>query len=171
MRIALAHPQMDPADFNSALQVHALPPAYDFAADVHRAQQALPGSLDALEAFRRVLPALFLPCAADPSRDGLASMVRSQPESFDLTDNASDEQVRAVITAGLVADPDLSVQMLPAGEEPKAADGTRLFPPEYGETVDDYWIWTIRCKGFFPGPLWLLIRRDGNEQPYSYGFI
>jgi hypothetical protein len=70
-------------------------------------------------------------------------MVSSQPESFGL----------------------------PAGEEPQAAHGTRLFPPEQGETVEEYCLWIVHCPGFFPGPAWLLFRRDGAEPPYAYGYL
>ncbi|WP_094555654.1 hypothetical protein [Synechococcus sp. 1G10] len=159
------------ADFNASLQEQGLPPAYRFEAEVHQAQQALPGSLDALQAFRRSLPALFEPCRIDPNRDGFAVMVTSQPESFGLTASASGDQIRAVILQGLEGDPDLAFHLLPAGEEPQAADGTRLFPPEQGETVVDHWIWYVRCPGFFPGPAWLLQRRDGQEPPYAYGYL
>ncbi|MFQ6539746.1 MULTISPECIES: hypothetical protein [Aphanothece] len=159
------------ADFNEALRKQGLPPAYRFEAEVHQAQLALPGSLDALEAFRRSLPALFEPCRIDPNREGFAAMVTSQPESFGLTASASGDQIHAVILQGLAADPDLAFHLLPAGEEPQAAEGMRLFPPEQGETVEDYWIWTVRCPAFFPGPAWLLQRRDGQEPPYTYGTL
>lgn len=159
------------ADFDEALQEQDLPPVYRFEEQVHDAQQGLPGNLEALAAFRRSLPALFEPCCMDPNRDGFAAMVTSQPESFGLTAVASADQVRAAIRQGLAADPDLAFHLLPAGGEPQAADGTRLFPPEAGETVEEYWIWCVRCPGFFPGPAWLLQRRDGAEPAYAYGYL
>ncbi|MEB3321425.1 MAG: hypothetical protein VKI81_01220 [Synechococcaceae cyanobacterium] len=159
------------ADFNAALQEQGLPPAYRFEAEVHQAQQALPGSLEALAAFRRSLPALFEPCRIDPNRDGFAARVSSQPVSVGIAAGAGGDQVRAVIRQGLAADPDLAFHLLPAGEEPQAADGTRLFPPEQGETVEEYWIWCVRCPAFFPGPAWLLLRRDGAEAPFAYGYL
>ena len=159
------------ADFDEALGQQGLSPAYHYGAEVQQAQQTLPGSLYALEAFRRSLPALFETCRNDPNRDGFAGMVTSQPESFGLPAGAGGDQVRAAIRQGLEADPDLAFHLLPAGEEPEAADGTRLFPPEQGETVSDYWIWYVRCPAFFPGPAWLLVRRDGEQPPYSYGTL
>lgn len=162
---------VSPADFNAALQEQGLPPAYSYEAEVHQAQLTLPGSLEALEAFRRSLPALFEPCRIDPNRDSFAAVVSSQPESFGLPAGAGGDQVRAAIRQGLAADPDLAFHLLPTGEEPQAADGTRLFPPEEGETVEKYWIWTVRCPAFFPGPAWMLFRRDGAEPPYAYGYL
>jgi len=159
------------ADFDEALRKQGLPPAYRFEAEVHQALQALPGSLDALKALCRSLPALFEPCRIDPNRDGFAAMVTSQPESFGLTASASGDEVCTAIRQGLAADPDLAFHLLPAGEEPQAPDGTRLLPPEAGETVDEYWIWCVRCPAFFPGPAWLLLRRDGVEPPYAYGYL
>lgn len=100
------------ADFDEALREQGLPAAYRFEAEVHQAQQAQPGSIQALDAFH----------------------------------------------------------LLPADKEPSTADGTRLFPPEYGETAEEYWIWYVRCPAFFPGPFWLLQRGDGQEPPYAYGY-
>jgi hypothetical protein len=159
------------ADFDEALREQGLPAAYRYEAEVHQAQQPLPGSLRAVEAFRRGLPALFEPCGIDPNRDGFVAMVNSQPESFGLQAGASDDQVRAVIRKGLAADPDLAFHLLPADEEPVTADGTRLFPPENGETVKDCWIWCVHCPAFFPGPAWLLVPRNGTEPPYAYGYL
>ena len=98
-------------------------------------------------------------------------MVRSQPESFGLTASATDNQVLFLIRQGLASDPELSFQLLPAREEPTAADGTRLLPPEYGGTVESHWIWAVRCPAFFPGPAWLLLRRDGGEPTSAYGVL
>ncbi len=159
------------ADFDEALREQGLPPAYHYEAEVHQAQRTLPGSLDALEALRRSLPALFEPCRIDPNRDGFAALVTSQPESFGLPAGAGGDQVRTAIRQGLVADPDLAFHLLPAGEEPHAADGTRLFPPEQGETVAEYWIWSVRCPAFFPGPAWLLQHRNGEQPAYAYGTL
>jgi len=158
-------------DFTAALQDQGLPPAYRYEAAVHQAQAALPGPLSALEAFRRALPALFEPCRIDRNRDGFASLVLSQPESFGLPAAPSGEQVRAVIVRELAADPELAFHLLPAGEEPQAAGGTRLFPPEQGEQVADHWIWCVHAPAFFPGPVWLLVPRDGVEAPFAYGYL
>ena len=159
------------ADFNAALQEQFLPPAYRYEAAEHQVQSALPGNLGALEAFRRGLPALFEPCRIGPNRDGFAAMVASQPESFGLTAGSTGEQLRAAIVNGLAADPDLAVHLLPAGEEPQAPDGTRLFLPEEGEQVVDHWIWCVHAPAFFPGPAWLLVPRNGEEPPYAYGYL
>jgi hypothetical protein len=159
------------ADFNAVLQEQGLPPTYRYELDVHRVQSALPGNLEVLEAFRRGLPALFEPCRIDANRDGFAAMVTSQPESFGLTPGASGGQVCAAIRQGLAADPDLAFHLLPAGEEPHAADGTRLFLPEQGETVEDCWIWYVHCPAFFPGPAWLVVPRNGTEPAYAYGTL
>lgn len=160
-----------PEDFVSILREQGLPPAYRYDAAVHHSQAALPGTLAVQEAFRRGLPALFKPCRIYPNRDGFAALVFSQPESFDLPAGPTGEQVRAVIVRGLAADPDLAFHLLPAGEEPQAADGTRLFPPEQGEAVADHWIWYVHARAFFPGPVWLLVPRNGKEPPYAYGYL
>jgi hypothetical protein len=159
------------ADFNAALQSHGLPPAYRYDAAVHQAQQALPGSLGVLEAFRRGLPALFEPCRIDPNRDGFAAMVACQPESFGLTAGATPEQTRAAILRGLAADPELAFHLLAADAATQAADGTRLFPPEEGERVADHWIWCVHGPAFFPGPAWLVVARNGEDPPYAYGHL
>jgi len=160
-----------PEDFFSVLQEQGLPPAYSYAAAVHQSQAALPGTLAALEAFRRGLPALYEPCRIDPNRDGFAALVLSQPESFGLPAGPTGEQVRAAIVSALAADPELAFHLLPDGEEPQAADGTRLFPPEEGEKVADHWIWYVHAPAFFPGPVWLLVPRNGKEPPYAYGYL
>ncbi len=140
------------ADFDEALGQQGLPRAYPCGTEVHQAQQTLPGRIGALEDFRRSLPVLFETCRIDPSRDGFASLVTCQPASFGLPAGAGGDQLRAAIRQGLEADPDLAFHLLPAGGEPQAADGTRLFPPEQSETVVDSWIWCVRCPAFFPGP-------------------
>ncbi|MCP9840825.1 hypothetical protein KBY93_09275 [Synechococcus sp. J7-Johnson] len=76
-----------------------------------------------------------------------------------------------MIVRGLAADSDLAFQLLPAGEEPQAADGALLFPPEQGETVAEHWIWCVHAPAFFPGPAWLLVPRHGTEPPYAYGYL
>jgi hypothetical protein len=119
---------------------------------VHQAQQALPGSLKAVVAFRRGLPALLEPYRIDGNRDGFAAMVSSQPESFGLTAGASGEQVRAAIRQGLAADPDLAFHLQPAGEEPVTADGRHLPPPKPGKTVEESWSLCVHCPAFFLEP-------------------
>jgi len=28
-----------------------------------------------------------------------------------------------------------------------------------------------QCPAFFPGPVWLLVPRNGEEPPYAYGYL
>ena len=121
-----------------------------------------PLSMECPEDFFSVLQEQGLP----PAYRYAAAVHQSQAA---LPAGPTGEQVRAVIVRGLAADPDLAFHLLPADEDPQAADGTRLFPPEEGEQVADHWIWYVHAPAFFPGPVWLLVPRNGKEPPYAYG--
>lgn len=165
LRVMVGH-----EDFTRILSQEGLPPVYRWDADVIASQQALPGSVGALEAFETGLRALFVNSKVCAGRDDFYSLVASEPEAFGLTEAASAEEIQLAIKTALSKDSDLCIQLLPdAGLAIIGAE--TMFPPEYGETVQDFWIWFIRSPGFFPGPAWILVRRDGSIDAYHYGYI
>jgi hypothetical protein len=124
-----------------------------------------------VEAFGLGLKALFRSSDITKGRDDLPSLVMTEPEGFGLTADATPEQIRAVILDALKEDPDLGFVLLPEGAEPTEAGEVTLFPPEEGESVQDFWIWVVRCPSFFPGPLWLLVNRADGTRAYHYGHL
>jgi hypothetical protein len=83
-------------------------------------------------------------------------MVMTEPENFALTVSATPEEIRNVIVAGLAHDVDLGFHLLPDTADTAQGSVVKLFPPEYGESVKEFWIWFVRCSSFFPGPAWML---------------
>lgn len=158
------------AEFNAVLAREGLPPAYRFDAAVLEAQLNLGAGLGAVEAFGLGLKALFHASAVTRGRDDLPGLVMTEPEAFGLTSDATAGQIRTVILDALKEDPDLGFFLLPEGSEPTAGEVT-LFPPEEGESVQEFWIWVVRCPSFFPGPLWLLVDRKDGSRAYHYGYL
>jgi hypothetical protein len=158
-------------EFNAALERAGLPPTYRWDAAVLEAQQAWPGRVGAVEAFSRGVKALFVHAAACEGRDDFATMVMTEPENFGLTASATPEQIRNVIVAGLADDKDLGFHLLPESTDTAQDPEVKLFPPEYGESVKEFWIWVVRCPGFFPGPAWMLVSRENGDEAFHYGYL
>lgn len=98
-------------------------------------------------------------------------MVMTEPENFALTAAATPEQIRNVIVTGLAQDKDLSFQLLPESSDTEQSSDVKLFPPEYGESVQQFWIWFVRCPDFFPGPAWMLVNRENGDEAFHYGYL
>jgi len=157
-------------DFNSILEQNALPPVY-FQDDALLSKQMMyPGTVSVTEAFSRGLQSLFVHSENCNGRDDFYSMVKTSPESFQLNEKATDEDVKNAILGQMASDKGLKIYLLPENSETEAPPGVNLFPPEYGETVKDFWIWYIHCN-FFPGPVWILVKRDGSINAYHYGYM
>ncbi len=129
-------------------------------------QGNLTTKIDILEAFKRSLNGLFV---ETKNTDNFYNMVTSTPDAFGLENNPSPEIVKNTLIKTINADSNLKFALLPSDCENSPYDFS-VFPPENGESVNDYWIWFVKCD-FFPGPYWLLIKRDGSADGYSYGYM
>ncbi len=129
-------------------------------------QTKFASKMDILEAFKKSLTGLFV---ETENTDNFYNMNTSAPDAFGLENNPSPEIVKNSIIKTINADSNFKFALLPSDCENSPYDFS-VFPPENGESVNDYWIWFVKCD-FFPGPYWLLIKRDGSAEGYSYGYM
>jgi len=157
-------------DFIQLLKKDGVPGDYYFDSSLLQTQMDYPGTVQVLDAFAQALPSLFVHSDSVKNADDLYVMVTTQPESFGLAANPTGEDVKKAILTEMNKDKGMTFYLLPENTETGSPEGAPLFPPEYGETVKDYWIWYLKCN-FFPGPLWLLVKRDGSMPAYCYGYM
>jgi hypothetical protein len=129
-------------------------------------QCQLKSSIDIEEAFYKGLKGLFI---ETKNTDNFYNIITNAPDAFGLEANPSPEVVKTTIIKAINDDVNAKFALLPTDLENSKYDFS-IFPPENGESVLDYWIWYIKCD-FFPGPYWMLVRRDGTSEGYSYGFL
>ena len=156
-------------DFTSILEEAGIPPAYHWDSAELTKQEALPGKLTVTDAFRQGLAALFVHAPEAGNRDDFFTIVNADPGSFGLKPGASADEIKQVILDQMKQDKSLKFYLLPENTENLPED-MKLFPPEEGESVRDFWIWYVKC-GFFPGPAWTLVKRDGSAGAYHYGYL
>jgi hypothetical protein len=161
---------MNEGDFNALLKQNGLPASYYFDKELHQKQQELKDSINILDAFRKALPALFTHSEKCVGSDDFYSLVRDMPEQFNLSADAGNDTIKTALQETFKEDNSFKIYLLPENIETERPDGVKLFPPENGEKVSDYWIWFIKTN-IFPGPAWLLIKRDGSETAYHYGYM
>ncbi|MEB0139484.1 MULTISPECIES: hypothetical protein [unclassified Undibacterium] len=126
--------------------------------------------LTSLQAFELIVPSLWDPAmdAADNSDDTLYKVVRSYPSAFGLDDEPSTEQVRSAIITMLRDSADLTFSLVYLADDDNEA--AHLYWPEYGETLQDYWVWLVRGSELPHGPTWALIDRQQTDGAYHYGY-
>jgi len=49
-------------------------------------------------------------------------------------------------------------------------DTTKVYPPEHGESLKDYWIFFLTIPDFSDHLFWALVSRTNPSQVYNYGF-
>lgn len=157
-------------EFNGLLEEKGIPPVYVYDSNELQRQMNFTNKVAVKEAFIQGVESLFLESQSCQGCDGFYTMITSQPESFQLNTSATKEEIKKAILKEMQNDTALKICLLPAYIEQNSPDGIKLFPSENGESVNDFWIWYIKCN-FFPGPVWMLVKRDGTITAYHYGVL
>jgi len=157
-------------DFTSIMEKNELPSSYYWDSALLEKQQAIPASVTVEKAFSDGLNAMFTHAENVNQADDFYTMIKTDPESFQLKPNPSDNEIKMALLDQIRNDKKFKIYLLPENIETEAAPDVKLFPPENGEQVADYWIWYVQCD-FFPGPAWILVKRDGTVPAYHYGFM
>ncbi len=66
------------------------------------------------------------------------------------------------VLKGLMADPKTRLEVF--------APDRGLFPPERGESDQDFWIFCLTIPALSDHLFWVLLDKSGQKQPYIYGF-
>lgn len=151
-------------DFDKILEKNGLTACYNFDAKEQEIQSKIPSQKEILTSFEEGVNALFIQSQQHKNADNLVAGILENPSDFGLGPHPSAQQIRAAITKGLKEDKDLKISLLPE----KIAENSGLFPPEEGESVKDYWIWYVDAPAYFPGPIWILVKRDGSVPAFHY---
>ncbi len=157
-------------DFNELLEKTGLPPVYVYDSVLQQQQLKYTNTVTISDAFAQGLESLFVHAASCVGCDDFYTMVTTQPESFQLSDKATPEEIKKAILNEISKDNSFKICLLPEDTENNSPEGISLFPPENGESIKDYWIWYIKCS-FFPGPAWMLVKRDGSAKAFHYGYM
>ena len=48
--------------------------------------------------------------------------------------------------------------------------GNDVLPPEYGESVEDNWVFNINISGLSDHLYWVIVDKTGKNKTYNYGF-
>ncbi len=149
--------------FDSLLALAQIKPSYVFTSEEEKQSSAFPKGRPINIAFQEGINALFTDRL---NSDNFVNMVMGDPEAFGLNNKATPNQIKDVILTLIREDKKFSIELLPIN----IVETQNLFPPENGEKPNNYWIWQVKCS-FFPGPYWMLIKRDGTIPAYSYGYL
>lgn len=103
----------------------------------------------------------------DQGHDSAHDTVRASPESFGLGPNPDDAVVGKALRQVLAADSAARVVLL---TRTTLAQHEYRFLPEYGETVEDNWVFRIVAPSRWPLLQWAIVDVRGETPPYSYGF-
>jgi hypothetical protein len=99
--------------------------------------------------------------------DTARAVVRSAPESFGLTADPSNEACVAALTHVLTDDPKAEVVLLGVATIIKP---NYRFLPEYGEDIEEHWVFRIIAPASWPFLQWSIVDCRGDVPPYSYMF-
>lgn len=154
-------------DFDSILIQNGLKACYNYDALVTESQMMMPSKKAILTAFDEGVKSLFFINDQNKNLDNLVSGIIESPEDFGLEKNPSQDMIKDAIAKGLRDDSKLKIALVPS----TIKSDSEIFPPENGEKVDDYWIWHLSAPGYFPGPIWILVKRDGIIPAYHYGYM
>lgn len=140
------------------------------AADV-AAYAARPGwTVSFAEALGLALQAFLTGKSGSPEggQDAAFDVVRDSPESFGLAAaTPTDAAITAALRRVLADDPQAKVVLLtPATLRQEAY----RFPPEYGESTDDNWVFRIIAPASWPFLQWAIVDPRGERPAYSYMF-
>lgn len=152
-------------DFDKILEKNGLSACYNFDGLEQENQSKITSKIDVLRAFEEGVNALFIKNEQNKNADNLVSGILESPSDFGLPNNPSAEDIKKTIAQGLKDDKNLTITLLPE----KTLENSGIFPPEEGENVKDFWIWYVHAPNYFPGPIWILVKRDGTIPAYHYG--
>jgi hypothetical protein len=99
--------------------------------------------------------------------DSVVGLVLSQPENFGLTDSATARQASDALRKLLADDPDAEIVLLSPAT--LAQDAYR-FPPEYGDSTDDNWVFRVILPNTLDVLIWTVVPEPGGRAPYAYTF-
>ncbi len=121
------------------------------------------------EALRLALEAFLSSDSGSPDNghDSAVDVVRSSPDSYGLGANPSDAEVAEALRGVLADDPAARVVLLtPATlQRPEYR-----FTPEYGEAIDEHWVFRIIAPAAWPLLQWSVVDLRGEQAAYSYMF-
>ncbi len=92
--------------------------------------------------------------------DSPLALVMNDPQTFGL-DADQDTAIYQAYLRKLINKPDNSIELVRRDER---------FQPERGESLSDYWAFRLKMPNEFSHLHWALVRRDGSEAAYNYGF-
>lgn len=122
-----------------------------------------------VEALRLALDAFLTDDRGSPGQghDSAMDVVRSAPESFGLGPVPTDTQIAEALRKVLADDPRAQIVLL----SPRTVEQPEYrFLPEYGESIDENWVFRIIAPGNWPFLQWAIVDPRGEQQPYSYEF-
>lgn len=121
------------------------------------------------EALRLALEAFLSSDSGSPDNghDSAVHVVRSSPDSYGLGANPGDAEVAEALRRVLADDPEARIVLLtPATlQQPEYR-----FTPEYGETIDEHWVFRIIAPAAWPLLQWSVVDLRGEQPAYSYMF-
>ena len=120
---------------------------------------------DALEAALRTLIA---PGDGNPEHDGAPwDYVAAVPEAFGLPGNADADAIAAIVRE-IVNQTQTVIYLLEPNDYDPELSERDVFPPEYGETIDENWVFYTPLDEF--GSLhWMIVDKSGKKPAYCYG--
>jgi hypothetical protein len=103
----------------------------------------------------------------DAGHDSALDVVRDAPDSFGLGPSPTDTVITEALRRVLNDDPKAEIVLLtPATLKQEAY----RFPPEYGESTAENWIFRIIAPASWPFLQWAIVDPRGERSAYSYMF-
>ncbi len=104
---------------------------------------------------------------SEAGHDSARDVVRDSPESFGLGPKPSDAEISAALRKLLAEDPEARIVLLSSTTIKNTA---YRFLPEYGESIEDNWVFRIIAPASWPFLQWAIVDLRGEKPAYSYGF-
>jgi hypothetical protein len=99
--------------------------------------------------------------------DTAVAVVRSAPDAFGLGPEPSSAEISAVLRQLLADDPQAQIILLTPAT---IAQADYRFLPEYGESIEEQWVFRIIAPAQWSVLQWAIIDPRGERAAYSYGF-
>lgn len=137
-------------------------------ADVAALERTPGCTLRFAEALRLALEAFLTDeRGSGQGHDSAVAVVRDTPESFGLGPKPSDAEICAALQRVLADDPAARIVLL----TPKTVQiADYRFIPEYGERIEEHWVFRIIAPAAWPFLQWAIVDLRGERPAYSYGF-
>ena len=134
------------------------------------AQESKPGCrVKFAEALRLALEAFMTSSSGSPDQghDSAVHVIRSMPEAYNLAAQPSDAEVAEALRKILANDLRAQIVLL----TPKTIVRQEYrFLPEYGESIDENWVFRIMAPANWPLLQWAIVDLSGERPAYSYEF-